>query len=114
MVNGDMIVIVIIDSGFDFLYEDIIGNIWINLYEIFGDGIDNDNNGYVDDINGWDFCGNGFDIVYDDYGLCVFGILVVMVNNDKGIVGVCWNLKIMYLSIGFVVGIVLAYEYVFE
>lgn len=113
-VNGDTIVIAIIDSGFDLSHEDIIGNIWTNPHEIPGDGIDNDNNGYVDDINGWDFRGNGPDIAYDDHGLRVSGILAATANNDKGIAGVCWNSKIMYLSIGSVAGIVSAYEYVLE
>lgn len=112
--NGDTIVIAIIDSGFDLSHEDIIGNIWTNPHEIPGDGVDNDGNGYVDDINGWDFRGNSPEIAFDDHGLQVSGVLAATANNDKGVAGVCWNAKIMYLSIGTVDGIVSAYEYALE
>jgi subtilisin family serine protease len=112
--NGDTIVIAIVDSGFDLSHEDIIGNTWTNPHEIPGDGVDNDGNGYVDDINGWDFRGNSPEIAFDDHGLQVSGVLAATANNDKGVAGVCWNAKIMYLSIGTVDGIVSAYEYVLE
>ena len=112
--NGDTIVIAILDSGFDLSHEDLIGNTWINPHEIPGDGIDNDNNGYIDDRNGWDFRSDSPEIAYDDHGLRVSGILAATANNDKGVAGVCWNAKVMYLSIRYVDHIVSAYEYVLE
>jgi len=52
------IVVAIIDSGTDILHEDLKDNIWSNPKEIAGNGIDDDNNGYIDDIHGWSFLGN--------------------------------------------------------
>ena len=112
--NGDTIVIAILDSGFDLSHEDIVANTWINQHDIFGDGIDNDGNGYIDDTNGWDFRSDSPDIAYDDHGLQVSGVLGATANNDKGVAGVCWNAKIMFLSIQFIDDIIAAYEYVLD
>lgn len=52
------IVVAVIDGGVDISHEDLSGKIWVNAKEIAGNRIDDDNNGYVDDINGWNFLGN--------------------------------------------------------
>ena len=52
------VVVAIIDSGMDIEHEDLQGKIWTNTKEIAGNGIDDDNNGYIDDIHGWNFLGN--------------------------------------------------------
>jgi len=49
------IIVAVIDSGIDIEHEDLAGKIWINDDEIPGNGIDDDNNGYIDDVNGWNF-----------------------------------------------------------
>jgi subtilisin family serine protease len=61
------IVVAVIDTGVDYNHPDIAANIWTNSGEIAGDGIDNDGNGYVDDIRGWNFVDNNNDPM-DSYG----------------------------------------------
>ena len=52
------VVVAVIDSGVDIEHEDLKGRIWVNSDEIPGNGIDDDKNGYIDDVNGWSFLGN--------------------------------------------------------
>ncbi|MCR9173306.1 MAG: S8 family serine peptidase [bacterium] len=56
--NSETVVVAIIDSGVDIEHEDLQGRIWVNEDEIPGNGIDDDNNGYIDDVHGWNFLGN--------------------------------------------------------
>ena len=48
----------VIDTGVDISHPDLAGSIWVNEDEVPNDGIDNDGNGYIDDVNGWNFCHN--------------------------------------------------------
>ncbi|MFK8007476.1 MAG: S8 family serine peptidase [Saprospiraceae bacterium] len=94
--NGDTIVICVIDAGIDHDHEDLVGNIWVNQAEIAGNGIDDDNNGFTDDVRGW----NSFlmtDNVFnnDDHGTSVAGIIGAKGNNNIGVTGVNWNIKTM-------------------
>ena len=59
--KGEGVVVAVLDSGGDTDHPDLRMNIWINIDEVAGDGIDNDNNGFIDDINGWDFVADDFD-----------------------------------------------------
>jgi len=56
--KSEPVVVAVIDSGVDIEHEDLKGSIWVNKDEIAGNGIDDDNNGYIDDVNGWSFLGN--------------------------------------------------------
>lgn len=56
--KSETVVVAIIDSGIDIEHEDLVGKIWVNTDEIPGNGIDDDKNGYIDDIHGWNFLGN--------------------------------------------------------
>lgn len=58
--KGSTVIVAVIDSGIDIDHEDLQGSIWTNTKEIPGNGIDDDNNGYVDDIHGWNFLGDGY------------------------------------------------------
>jgi subtilisin family serine protease len=92
----------VIDSGIDINHPDLKDNIWTNPGEIAGNGVDDDNNGYVDDINGWDFYNNDakvFDPVNDDlHGTHVAGIIAAEINGI-GTVGIAPKVKIVPLKV---------------
>ena len=71
--QGDTIVVAVLDSGFDVDHEDLKENIWINRAETPGDGRDNDNNGYVDDVRGWNFIADSPVHKPDQHGHSVAG-----------------------------------------
>jgi len=106
-IGSENVVIAVIDSGVDMDHPDIIGNIWFNRKEIPLNGIDDDNNGYIDDFSGWDFLADspdphpkfdeGYSFVGINHGTAVSGIAASSSNNTEGLSGVCWNCKIMAL-----------------
>lgn len=92
-------VVAVIDSGIDLKNKDLINNVWTNPGEIPGDGIDNDHDGYVDDVHGWNFV-NWNGNVQDGYGHGTFvsSIIGSQGNNNLGAVGINWNVSIMPLK----------------
>jgi subtilisin family serine protease len=119
------IVVGVIDEGIDISHPDLAANIWTNPDEVAGNGVDDDGNGKVDDVNGWDFstctgsptdpstsaCGNNtvFDgpnpnpnpdtkLPTDAHGTHVAGTIGAVGKNGQGVVGVNWNVKIMPLK----------------
>ncbi len=118
MESGDPeIIISVIDMGYDISHEDLQDNLWHNQGEIPDNGIDDDNNGYVDDIIGWDFVNQaeGFDDPDCDWrnedndptskltshGNRVWGVIGATVNNEIGVAGVAGKCKIMLIRAGF-------------
>ena len=88
----------IIDEGYMYTHEDLAANAGTNPGEIAGNGVDDDGNGLVDDVYGWDFDGGDssvFDGVDDDHGTHVAGTIGGVGNNGTGIAGVAWNVKLM-------------------
>lgn len=93
-------VIAILDTGVDWLHPDLAENIWANQYEIPDNGKDDDNNGYVDDIRGWDFISNENNPADDNsHGTHCAGIAAAAGNNGIGIAGVNWKAKIMPIKV---------------
>jgi subtilisin family serine protease len=97
--TGEGIVVAVIDTGCDINHPDLSENIWTNAGEIPNNGIDDDGNGFVDDVTGWDFAYHDLDI-RDSYGhgTHVAGTIAAMGNNGLGIVGVAWGAKVMVVK----------------
>lgn len=97
-IGSNTVWIGIIDEGYMYTHEDLSGNVGTNPGEIAGNGKDDDGNGYVDDVYGWDFDGNNntvFDGTSDDHGTHVAGTIGAVGGNSKGVVGVVWTVKLM-------------------
>ncbi len=90
----------VMDSGIQTNHEDLIDNIWVNTREIVGDGIDNDGNGYIDDIYGWNCGDSNGDVSYvSNHGVHVAGIVSAVTDNSKGVASVARNAKIASIKI---------------
>lgn len=103
--GSDQLIIAIIDTGVDYTNPDLSDNMWINQDEIPDNGIDDDNNGYIDDYRGWDFINNDNDPmddcihIYEGHGTLCAGIIGASANNNYYSAGICWNVKMMPLKI---------------
>ena len=109
------VTIAVIDTGIEWTHPDFASNIWQNPGEIPNNGIDDDGNGFIDDIRGWDFvvtavpCWPGEDCLFGDndpddfygHGTGVAGVAAAVTNNGTGVAGICQNCKIMPVRAGF-------------
>ncbi len=99
--GSQQVAVGLLDTGVDINHNDLAGNIYVNSREIPDNNIDDDGNGYIDDVNGWDFA-NGDNTVYDSdekdlHGTYVAGIIAAK-QNTQGISGIAPNIKIMPLK----------------
>ncbi|MEB3194830.1 MAG: S8 family peptidase, partial [Cyanobacteriota bacterium] len=117
-VGSKSVYVGIVDEGFDHTHPDLAANAWVNPYELV-DGIDNDGNGYVDDIRGWDFSANDnttFDGPQEDHGTHVAGTIGAVGGNGQGVAGVNWavsmiSTKFLGANGGTLTGAVMAMDY---
>ncbi len=102
--GSPLVIVAVSDTGIDLNHEDLIDNLWTNHAELNGvDGVDDDQNGYIDDIHGYDFADNDGDPSPGDnpdsaHGTHVAGLIGAVGNNQLGISGLNWNVKLMSLK----------------
>jgi subtilisin family serine protease/subtilisin-like proprotein convertase family protein len=107
-ITGAGVVVAVVDDGFDLSHPDLAANIYVNPGEVPGDGVDNDRNGYVDDVNGWDFWDNDNNPRPVDgpwtsnHGTAVAGVTAARGDNRIGVAGAAYEARIMPIRIPFV------------
>lgn len=98
--SANEVVVGVVDTGVDITHPDLAANIWVNPGEIAGNGLDDDGNGYINDINGYDFAGNTATITDSSYhGTHVAGTIAAVGKNTLGVIGVQYRAKILPLKV---------------
>ncbi len=101
--GSNNVVVAVFDTGVDLTHPDLVNNIWHNPGEIPGNGIDDDHDGYVDDVNGWNFVDGNNDVSdtsFTGHGTLVSGVIAAQGNNGQGITGTNWHVTILPVKVG--------------
>lgn len=103
------VIVAVLDTGFDLNHPDLVQNLWTNKNEIAGDSLDNDGNGFVDDVHGYDFVNHDGSPEPDanqayvegavSHGTVIAGIIGAVTNNGMGIAGINWHVRLMDIRI---------------
>jgi subtilisin family serine protease len=94
--NASNVIVAIVDTGVRFSHEDLAANMWVNPGEVPGNGLDDDGNGYVDDVHGINAAANdGNPIDLFGHGTQVAGLAGAVGNNGRGITGTAWRVRLM-------------------
>ena len=97
--TGKGVIVAVVDTGVNYNHSDLAKNIWVNKHEIAGNGLDDDNNGYVDDIFGYDFVNkDGYALDDNGHGSHVSGI-IASINNGEGSTGIAYDATIMPVKV---------------
>src|SRR5690606_15561434 len=99
--TGDAsVVVAVLGDGIELAHPDLAGNLWRNPGEVPGDGRDNDGNGFVDDVHGWDFWSDDSNPNKgEQHETSVTGVVAAQGDNGVGISGVAWRVSVMVLRI---------------
>ncbi len=98
--GSNQVTVAVVDTGIDYRHDDLKANIWENLDETAGNKRDDDGNGFVDDVRGWDFAGNDNDPAdVFSHGTHVAGTIGAVGNNGLGVTGVNWVVRLMPVKV---------------
>ena len=100
LARGAPVTVAIVDTGVDMTHPDLVANLWTNPHEVPGNGVDDDGDGHVDDVHGWDMIDGDADPSDDNgHGTSLAGVVAARGDNGIGVAGVAWRARIMPIKV---------------